>query len=118
LQIPVLILLGLIAASPSPGPALPTPAAVPCEHPNVPGKTTFAFTPKMPAMAAHQGIEGVVYVAVALDEKSHITGTRIISSPSAILNNAALEAARNSTFQTQIRNCKPVPGDFVFGVVF
>jgi TonB family protein len=124
-HIPVLILLWLTAASPapepaspSPGPASPTPAAVTCAHPNVPGKVTFAFMPQMPAMAANQGIEGVVYVAVALDEKSHITGMKVVSSPSGILNNAALEAARNSTFQTAIKNCKPVAGDFTFGVVF
>jgi TonB family protein len=69
-------------------------------------------------MAAQQGISGTVAVIVALDENSHIVGTSIQSSPSALLNQAALSAARQSTFQTEVRDCKPIAARYIFSVEF
>ena len=72
----------------------------------------------MPAMAQQQGITGDVTVLVSLDEGSHITSSSIESSPSKILNSAALSAARQSTFQTEIRDCKPIAATYRFVVTF
>jgi uncharacterized protein YggE len=69
-------------------------------------------------MAQQQGITGTVQVVVSLDPGSRVVGTRIQSSPSAILNNAALTAARQSVFQTEIRNCVPIASDVVLNVPF
>ena len=69
-------------------------------------------------MAQQQGIAGTVQVIVSLDAASHIVGTRIQSSPSVVLNQAALTAARQSKFQTEIRDCKPIAADYIFSVDF
>jgi TonB family protein len=74
--------------------------------------------PDTPPLAQQQGISGVVQVVVSLDATSQVTNAKIQSSPSAILNNAALSAARQSTFQTQIVNCKPIAADYIFSVDF
>ena len=105
-------------APPPPPTPRPTPTPASCARPNVPATTLRAIEPDTPQMAQQQGISGTVQVIVALDENSKITGTSIQSSPSAILNNAALSAARNSTFQTEIRDCKPIAARYIFSVDF
>ena len=74
--------------------------------------------PDTPPMAQQQGIQGTVQVVVSLNADSKVVGTRIQTSPSAILNSAALSAARQSTFQTEIRDCKPIAADYIFSVDF
>lgn len=103
-------------AAPPPPPPTPTPKA--CARPNIPPSTLRAVEPDMPAMAQQQGITGDVTVDVSLDEASHITGATVESSPSKILNNAALSAARQSTFQTEIKDCKPIAATYRFVVTF
>jgi TonB family protein len=109
-------------ATPAPAPPTatprPTPVPLACARPNVPAATIHAIEPDTPPMAAQQGISGTVQVIVSLDATSHVTGTRVQSSPSAILNSAALGAARNSTFQTEVRDCKPIAADYIFSVEF
>ena len=80
--------------------------------------TLHAVEPDTPALAQQQGIQGTVQVIVSLNENSRVIGTRVQSSPSGILNNAALSAARQSTFQTEIRDCKPIAADYIFSVEF
>jgi len=89
-----------------------------CEHPNVPAKVLRASMPYVPPMAAQQGISGMVRVQVSLDADSHVVGVKIYSSPSALLNNAALWAARRSAFQTAVVNCKPIATNVLFTVEF
>jgi uncharacterized protein YggE len=89
-----------------------------CAHPNVRASAVQAALPHVPVLARQIGIEGDVQVVVTLDEQSHVIGTAIQSSPSGILNAAALEAARETVFQTEIRDCRPVPGSFIFVVTF
>ena len=96
----------------------PTPTRAPCARPNVPGSVVHAALLETPAMAAQQGIGGNVQVVVSLDENSRVIGTRIQSSPSAILNAAALAAARQTTYQTAIRDCRPIAGDYIFSIDF
>jgi TonB family protein len=109
-------------APPAPPTQAPTPKPTPtpqsCARPNVAATTIRAVEPDTPAMAQQQGISGTVQVIVSLDEQSHILSTSIGSSPSAVLNQAALSAARQSTFQTEIRDCKPIAAKYLFSVDF
>jgi hypothetical protein len=102
----------------SPESTAPTASATLCARPNVAATTLHAVEPDTPPMAQQQGITGTVQVVVSLDATSHVTGTRIQSSPSALLNWAALSAARQSTFLTEIRDCKPIAADLIFTVDF
>jgi periplasmic protein TonB len=107
-------------ATPAPATATPKPTPTPlaCAHPNVPAGTDRAVEPDMPAMAQQQGITGDVQVVVSLDQTSHVTQAKIQSSPSVVLNQAALSAARQSTFHTEVRNCQPIAADYLFVVTF
>jgi TonB family protein len=102
---------------PTPTP-VPTPTPLACAVPNADAKTINAAEPETPAIAQQQGITGEVIVQVSLDENSHLVSASIVKSPSALLNNAALAAARASRFQTRIANCKPVADSYNFIVDF
>jgi TonB family protein len=104
-------------ATPAPTPR-PTPTPQSCARPNVAATTIRPVEPDTPPMAQQQGIQGTVQVVVSLNADSRVVGTRIQTSPSAILNSAALSAARQSTFQTEIRDCKPIAADYIFSVDF
>jgi protein TonB len=110
------------AAPPAPPPPTPTPRPTPtpltCARPNVAPATLRAAPPDTPPLAQQQNITGVVQVVVSLDTQSRIVGTRVMSSPSSVLNQAALNSARESQFRTEIRNCEPVAADYIFSVDF
>jgi TonB family protein len=74
--------------------------------------------PDTPAKAQQQGIQGTVQVSVSLNVDSQVVGACVQTSPSALLDNAALAAARQSTFQTEIRDCKPIAADYIYPVDF
>jgi hypothetical protein len=89
-----------------------------CARPNVPASIVRTVLPDIPPMAQQQGISGTVQVRVSLDEQSHVTGTSIMSSPSVILNAPALVAARQSVYQTEIRDCKPIAASYINAIEF
>ena len=93
-------------------------AATPKTPRNAPASVLRAVEPDTPPEALDQGIMGDVQVMVSLDEHGNVTNARIQSSPSKLLNQAALEAARKSTFTPEIRNGKPVAGEYQFTVSF
>ena len=111
-----------VSATPAPPAATPTPKPTPtpltCARPSVAATTLRALEPDTPALAQQQGVSGVVQVVVSLDAQSRVVGTRIQSSPSAVLNQAALAAARGSQFRTEVKNCEPVAADYIFSVDF
>ncbi len=106
-----------VPATPTPTPR-PTPTLLSCARPNVAAATLRAVAPDTPPMAQQQGISGTVQVVVSLDAQSRVVSTRVPSSPSAALNPAALTAARESLFRTEVRNCEPVAADYIFSVDF
>jgi outer membrane biosynthesis protein TonB len=109
---------GPATAAPTVKPA-PTPTPPTCARPNVPPSVIDAAVPDDPPMAAQQGITGDVAVVVSLDATSHIVGQpKIQSSPSVLLNQAAINATKQSKFQTEIKNCVPQPSDYIFVVTF
>jgi TonB family protein len=97
----------------------PTPPPTPsCAVPNADAKTTNAVQAETPPIAQQQGISGEVTVVVSLDETSKLVSATVQKSPSALLNNAAVNAAKASKFQTRIVNCKPVADSYRFIVEF
>ena len=115
---------GDVSAPPAPPAATPavtpkpTPTPLSCARPNIAATTIRATEPETPALAQQQGISGIVQIVVSLDVQSRVVGTRIQSSPSAVLNAAALAAARGSQFRTEVKNCEPIAADYVFSVDF
>ncbi|HTD33229.1 MAG TPA: SIMPL domain-containing protein [Candidatus Elarobacter sp.] len=108
----------LVAATGETPSAQPTATPVACAQPNVNPRVVHAVEPETPALAQQQNIGGTVQVIVSLDTNSSVTAVRILRSPSAILNAAALAAARQTTFQTQIRDCRPIAADYIYTVDF
>ncbi|HEX3550652.1 MAG TPA: TonB family protein [Candidatus Elarobacter sp.] len=104
------------AASPPAPPATPTPRS--CARPNVAATTLRTVEPEMPPLATAQGVSGTVAVVVSLDANSRVVNARVQSSPSALLNAAALTAARGSAFRTETRDCVPIAADYLFTVDF
>jgi TonB family protein len=95
----------------------PSPAAS-CDRRFVDARTLKAARPIPPPLAVAHHIGGEVVVQITLDENSKIVAASIVRSPSALLNQAAVEAARGSTFATRIQNCVPVGGTYNFIVEF
>jgi hypothetical protein len=95
-----------------------TPVPTSCAYPNVSAATIDAVEPEYPPLAGALGVQGTVQVLVSLDAFSHLVALKIYSSPSALLNNAALAAARASTFQTQIVNCHPLAANYLYSLNF
>ena len=107
------------ATAPPTPPPTPTPTPRPqCAVPNADPHTISASPPDTPEMAKEQGISGEVWVQVSLDAAGHVTGTSVIKTPSAILNSAAISAARESTYAPEIVDCKPTGGTYKFVAVF
>jgi Gram-negative bacterial TonB protein C-terminal len=88
-----------------------------CTNPDVPPRTVVPAKPTLPASIAGTH-SGDVAVVVSLDSASRIIRTRVLQSADPALNESALAAARASRFATEIRNCRPIPGDFLFEVTF
>jgi uncharacterized protein YggE len=89
-----------------------------CARPNVAATVVHAVRGVVSPMAEQQDLFGSVDVVVSLDADSRIVGTRIQRSPSAILNLGAFAAARASSFQTEIKDCRPVASDVIYTVDF
>ena len=90
--------------------AVPVPdAPMSCEHPFVEGGADHSVALETPVMARQQGISGIVVVSVSVDEHGKPSDMRIESSPSSILNPAALAAARAMSYTPAIYRCAPSP---------
>lgn len=96
--------------------AFAQPAA--CAVPDAPPRVVSAYPPETPLRARQWGITGVVVVTLELDAASKVTGTKVDSSTSGILSSAALTAAKQSTFQSEVRNCVPQAGRYKYIVEF
>ena len=80
--------------------------------------TKHAVEPDVPRAAAQQGITGLVKVNVMLDERGVPQSARIASSPSALLNASALDAARRSEYAPAVFLCKPIPSAYQFVISY
>lgn len=94
-----------------------TPVDPNCAQPNVRARTIHAVQPQYPADA--QSAVGRSSILITLDDRSRAVWAKVMrSSGSASLDEAALLAARQSTFQTEIRGCRPVAAQYIFSVEF
>ena len=108
---------------PGPGPTGPVePTEAPtasCSAPDVPAHVLVTATAETPEVAQEQGVTGTTQVEVSIDPDGRITATSIYrSSGSRALDDAALAAARQSTYKADVRDCEAVAGSYLFTVVF
>jgi len=102
------------------GPVGPTESPAPsCTAPDVAAHVVNTATAETPEVAQEQGVTGTTQVEVSIDPDGRITATSIYrSSGSQALDNAALAAARQSTYKADVRDCEAVAGSYLFTVVF
>jgi protein TonB len=108
---------GVATAAPSlpPAPA-PTPKPA-CSAPDIPAKALDAVTPEAPPDTPVSDV--TAKVEVTLDATGAVVATKIFSSTGYLqLDNAALRAARESRYAPEERDCKNVPGSYLFTVDF
>ena len=96
----------------------PTPPPLLCARPNLPAMTIRDVEAELPLEAEHLERNADVLVVITLDAESRLTNARIQSSPSTLLNAAALAAARASTFRTEIRDCRSLAADYLYTASF
>jgi protein TonB len=90
-----------------------------CAAPNVAASTVIAAMPNKPVIAENNGLTGTTFVQIDLDENGNVNGTSIAkSSGYSTLDQAALAAARESTFRPGYQDCQPLPGSYLFEVDF
>jgi protein TonB len=102
--------------TPGPTEAPPRPA---CAVPNADARTINAATVETPEIAKEQGATGIAEIRVDLSATGKVLGVSVYKSTgNAALDQAALEAARSSTFSPDVVNCVPVAGFYRFHVDF
>jgi len=102
------------------GPAGPTESPAPsCTAPDIAAHVVNTATAETPEVAQEQGVTGTTQVEVSIGPDGRITAASIYrSSGDQALDNAALAAARQSTYKADIRDCEAVAGSYLFTVVF
>jgi protein TonB len=102
--------------TPTAGPATAAPA---CANPHVDAVATNKVEPDYPEMARQQGAVGTTTVRVTLSTSGAVTNAVVHkSSGNAQLDAAAVRAARSSSYRSEIDNCQPVGGDYLFVATF
>lgn len=93
------------------------PVTAGCPQPNRAAHTLNAVEPEQPQGA--EGISGTAHIVVSLDAKGTVLGVTVgTSSGNSLLDNAALDAAKRSTYSPERRNCTDVAGSYTFRVDF
>jgi protein TonB len=118
--------VGRIGAPGSPLPEAPTAAPTliatekpACVQPHVDAATTNPVVPETPETAREQGATGSVQVKVSLSATGSVLATTVYkSSGSPLLDEAALRAARQSSYAPEIDDCVRVAGDYIFRADF
>ncbi|MBD5605490.1 MAG: TonB family protein, partial [Candidatus Eremiobacteraeota bacterium] len=77
-----------------------------------------AVEPEVPELARERGATGDVDVRVDLTATGGVTAVAIARSADPALDNAALDAARRSTYAPAIDACHAEPGSYLFRVRF
>lgn len=110
-----------VPATPVPTPA-PTPTPTPkpvCAVPNADATTTQAVEPDYPDIARQQGAVGTAKIKVSLDATGHVIDASLAKSAgNASLDQAALKAARASSFAPEVVNCVKTAGVYLFTADF
>ncbi len=109
---------GTIANATSAPSAAPTGTPKPaCANPNVPASAMNVMEAQTPDGA--DGASGTAKVEVTLAANGAVEATKIFESAgNMLLDRAALQAARASTYSAAIVNCVPTGGSYLFTVTF
>lgn len=111
--------VGIADAGPIGPPIVAPPPTPSCANPNVEAHAIDAVSPDTPQAAQEAGAIGTVQVEVSLAASGAVTSVAVLRSAGfAPLDNAALRAARQSTYAPEVRDCRPVAGDYVFRADF
>jgi TonB family protein len=91
-----------------------------CANPNVEATVTKSVQPDYPQSAKDIGIGPVtVEVAVAIGPTGDVLGAKVYkSSNNMAIDQAALSAARESTYSPKLVHCQPTQGDYFFRADF
>ena len=90
-----------------------------CTTPYAPAAVSNAVSPDLPAIAAGQHVTGITEVRIALDARGRLAEHAVLtSSGNRWIDRAALQAARQSTYRSEIRDCARVGGIYAFAVDF
>jgi TonB family protein len=93
--------------------------AAACTTPNVDAAVTYAAEPKMPHGVNVKGSPVEAIVAVTVASNGHVTGAKVWkSSGNAEIDQAVLNAARQSKYSPKLVNCEPVQGTYLFRADF
>lgn len=92
------------------------PAPTACPRPNAPATLIKAVEPSYPAAAVPKRAKGTVQVRVVLDDRSRVLWADIQSSPDPVFNDSARLSARDSTYRTEVRDCRPQAAVYIFSV--
>lgn len=105
------------AAPPAAAPPTATPRA--CANPNADAIATDKVTPDMPEIARQMGATGTAQIKVDLDESGKVLGVAVYKSTNnRALDEAAKQAARQSKYRPETRNCVAVSGSYLYTVTF
>jgi protein TonB len=105
-------------AKPAAGPAgTPKPA---CANPNVEATVTNPVQPDYPESAKDLGLGAVtVEVEVTVGPSGNLIGVKVYKSSSNMaIDQAALRAARESSYSPKLVDCSPTTGDYLFRADF
>lgn len=70
-------------------------------------------------MAREQGAAGETDVKVTLDPSGHVIAAVVAKSAgNPLLDQSAIQAAKQSSFAPQVVDCKAIGGSYIFQVVF
>lgn len=109
-------------ATPAPAtpPPTPTPAPAPkCAVPNADATTIEKADADYPDIARQMGATGTAQIQVELSETGKVLGVKVYKSTNnKALDKAAMDAARQSRFKAEIKDCTPTAGSYLFTVVF
>jgi TonB family protein len=107
---------GGVISQPPAATGAPAPA---CSEPNAEAKTINAVSPDRTASDFDAGTNATAMIKVDLDAGGNVTGVSVYASTGSMeLDRAALDAARESTYAPEMRDCQAVPGSYLFKVEF
>lgn len=98
------------------GDAPPDPAL--CPLADIPPTVLQAAEPNTPLAAMQNRVSGIVDVLVSLDAQGHVVDATVTRSPSPLVNDASISAARRSRYQPALHDCKGAPGKYTFSVEY
>jgi protein TonB len=100
-------------------PVAPTAPGPACSDPNVEAKTLSAVSPDRTAGGFAADTNAIAMIKVDLDAEGRVTSVSVYASTGSMeLDRAAMDAARESTYAPEMRDCQAVPGSYLFKVEF